>query len=147
MLQKMFLGAIAVVLLVSTSGCATMGKKKDLEIQGLRGQISALESRLESKDQEIANLREDLDRAMQERIVTVKEKAVSIEPKSRPNIKQIQTALRNAGYNPGKIDGRIGGQTREAIKSFQRANNITVDGKVGKKTWELLRVYLEKKVK
>ena len=128
------------------SGCATAGKKKDLEIQGLRGQISALESRLESKDQEIANLREDLDRAMQERIVPVKQ-AVSIEPKSRPNIKQIQTALRNAGYNPGKIDGRMGGQTREAIKSFQRANNITVDGKVGKKTWELLRVYLEKKVK
>lgn len=146
MLQKMFLGAIAVVLLASTSGCATMGKKKDLEIQGLRGQISALESRLESKDQEIANLREDLDRAMQERIVPVKQ-AVSIEQKSRPNIKQIQTALRNAGYNPGKIDGRIGGQTREAIKSFQRANNITVDGKVGKKTWELLRVYLEKQVK
>lgn len=146
MLQKMFLGIIAVVILISTSGCATMGKKKDLEIQGLRGQISALESRLESKDQEIANLREDLDRAMQERIVPIKE-TVSIEPKSRPNVKQIQTALRNAGYNPGKIDGRTGGQTREAIKSFQRANNITVDGKVGKKTWELLRVYLEKKVK
>ncbi|MDD4982148.1 MAG: peptidoglycan-binding domain-containing protein, partial [Candidatus Omnitrophica bacterium] len=118
----------------------------DLEIQGLRGQISALESSLESKDQEIANLREDLDRAMQERIVPIKD-TVSIEPKSRPNVTQIQTALRNAGYNPGKIDGRMGGQTREAIKSFQRANNITVDGKVGKKTWELLRVYLEKKVK
>jgi len=146
MLQKMFLSVIAVVLLVSTSGCATMGKKKDLEIQGLRGQISALESRLESKDQEIASLREDLERAMHERIVPVKQ-AVSIEPKSRPNIKQIQTALTNAGYNPGKIDGRMGGQTRDAIKSFQGANNITVDGKVGKKTWELLRVYLEKKVK
>ncbi|MDD3088080.1 MAG: peptidoglycan-binding domain-containing protein [Candidatus Omnitrophica bacterium] len=146
MLQKMFLGIIAVVILISTSGCVTIGKKKDLEIQGLRGQISALESSLESKDQEIANLREDLDRAMQERIVPIKD-TVSIEPKSRPNVTQIQTALRNAGYNPGKIDGRMGGQTREAIKSFQRANNITVDGKVGKKTWELLRVYLEKKVK
>jgi len=146
MLQKMFLGIIAVVILISTSGCVTIGKKKDLEIQGLRGQISALESSLESKDQEIANLREDLDRAMQERIVPIKD-TVSIEPKSRPNVTQIQTALRNAGYNPGKIDGRMGGQTREAIKSFQGANNITVDGKVGKKTWELLRVYLEKKVK
>jgi cell division protein FtsL len=146
MLQKMFLGIIAVVILISTSGCVTIGKKKDLEIQGLRGQISALESSLESKDQEIANLREDLDRAMQERIVPIKD-TVSIEPKSRPNVTQIQTALRNAGYNPGKIDGRMGGQTREAIKSCQRANNITVDGKVGKKTWELLRVYLEKKVK
>ncbi|MFA5310991.1 MAG: peptidoglycan-binding domain-containing protein [Candidatus Omnitrophota bacterium] len=146
MLQKMFLGIIAVVILISTSGCATLGKKKDLEIQGLKGQISALEGSLESKDQEIANLRDDLDRAMQERITPVKE-AVSIESKSRPSVKQIQAALRNAGYNPGKIDGRMGGQTREAIKSFQRANNISVDGKVGKKTWELLRVYLDKKVK
>jgi peptidoglycan hydrolase-like protein with peptidoglycan-binding domain len=41
----------------------------------------------------------------------------------------------------------MGKQTREAIRSFQRANNLVVDGKVGKKTWEILRGYLDKKVK
>lgn len=146
MARKMFLAVIAVVLMFSLNGCATFGKKKDLEIQGLKSQVSALEAQLQNKDQEIIGLREDLDRAMQERIVPVKEKVI-IEAKSRPNAKQIQVALRNAGYSPGKIDGRMGKQTREAIRSFQRANNLVVDGKVGKKTWEALRCYLEKKTK
>jgi len=146
MVRKVFLGVVAVMFLFSVSGCATFGKKKDLEIQGLKSQISALESQLQNKDQEISGLREDLDRAMQERIVPVQGKDV-IEAKSRPNTKQIQSALRNAGYDPGKIDGRMGKQTREAIKSFQRANNFVADGKAGKKTWEALRVYLEKKIK
>jgi murein L,D-transpeptidase YcbB/YkuD len=113
---------------------------------GIKGQVAALEAQLENKDREIIVLREDLDRVIQERLVSVKER-VSVEPKSRPNAKQIQTALDNAGYNLGKIDGRIGKQTREAIRSFQRANNLVADGKVGKKTWELLRNYLEKKAK
>lgn len=145
-MRKVFLGLITVAFLVSLSGCATFGKKKDLETQGLKNEISALETQLQNKDREILTLREDLDRVMQERIVPVKEQ-VSIEPKSRPNAKQVQMALRNAGYNPGKIDGRMGKQTREAIRSFQGANNLVADGKVGKKTWELLRNYLEKKAK
>jgi carboxyl-terminal processing protease len=56
-------------------------------------------------------------------------------------------ALKNAGYDPGKIDGKMGKQSSEAIKAFQKANNLPVDGKVGKKTWSLLRDYLNKKVK
>ncbi len=46
-----------VVMAVSLSGCATFGKKKDLEIQGLKNQVSALESQVQSKDQEISGLR------------------------------------------------------------------------------------------
>ncbi|MFZ2937989.1 MAG: peptidoglycan-binding domain-containing protein, partial [Candidatus Omnitrophota bacterium] len=38
-------------------------------------------------------------------------------------------------------------QTKDAIKAFQQANNLTVDGKVGKKTWDLLKEYLYKKAK
>lgn len=141
-----FLGRVmAIIFLFSVSGCATAGKKKDLEMQGLRSQILALESQLQNKEQEILILRDDLDRAMQERAIPIQEEAV--EAKSRPNVRQIQTALKNAGYDLGKIDGRMGKQTREAIRSFQRANNLVVDGKVGKKTWEILRGYLGKKIK
>ncbi|MBM3243656.1 MAG: peptidoglycan-binding protein, partial [Candidatus Omnitrophica bacterium] len=61
-----------------------------------------------------------------------------IESKSQPSAKDIQLALINAGYNPGKVDGRIGKQTIEAIKSFQKAHNLVADGKVGKKTWAVL---------
>jgi peptidoglycan hydrolase-like protein with peptidoglycan-binding domain len=70
-----------------------------------------------------------------------------VEIKSRPNIKQIQIALKNAGLEPGPIDGRMGRQTREAIRAFQRAHNLPADGKVGKLTWNLLSEYLYKKIK
>ncbi len=132
------------------SGCATARKQKDFQIQGLRNQISVLEAQIQAKDQEIANLIESLSKTAEEKELITKKasrKKVVAEVKSRPNIKQIQIALSNAGYNPGTIDGRMGKQTRDAIKAFQRANNLSADGKVGKRTWALLKEYLYKKVK
>lgn len=63
------------------------------------------------------------------------------------DLKQIQTALTNAGYFDGVIDGKMGKKTRRAIKAFQKANNLHVDGRVGKNTSEALKGYLNKKVK
>ena len=146
MLKRMVVLCFAAAMAISLSGCATFGKKKDLDIQGLKNQVTALETQLQNKDQEISSLRDDLDKAIQDKKSSSQDKIV-IEPKSRHNTKQIQVALRNAGYNSGRIDGRMGRQTREAIKAFQRANNLPADGKVGKKTWALLKEYLDKKVK
>ena len=140
---------ILVAFVISLSGCAT-AKRKDMEIQGLRNQVSLLEAQVQSKEAEIASLRDTLSRSAEEKEVYVKEasrKSPAREIKSRPNIKQIQIALMNAGYNPGRIDGRMGKQTRDAIKDFQRASNLKVDGHVGKKTWGLLGQYLYKKIK
>ncbi|MCX5701388.1 MAG: peptidoglycan-binding domain-containing protein [Candidatus Omnitrophica bacterium] len=138
------------ILLITLAGCATARKQNNLEIQGLRNQVSALEAQLEAKDEELSTLRSGLDKMSEEKWskakATGKIKAVG-EVKSRPTIKQIQTALTNAGYNPGVIDGRMGRQTREAIRAFQSTNNLMVDGKVGKKTWGLLEEYLYKKNK
>jgi len=60
----------------------------------------------------------------------------------KPTNKQIQTALKNAGFYNGSIDGVIGPKTLKAIKEFQEKNNLKVDGKVGPKTWALLSRYL-----
>ena len=60
----------------------------------------------------------------------------------KPTNKQIQTALKNAGFYNGSIDGVIGPKTLKAIKEFQAKNNLKVDGKVGPKTWALLSRYL-----
>ena len=57
--------------------------------------------------------------------------------------KDIQTALKNAGFYNGKIDGSKGRSTKKAIKEFQKANGLRADGVVGKKTWELLGKYAE----
>jgi peptidoglycan hydrolase-like protein with peptidoglycan-binding domain len=35
--------------------------------------------------------------------------------------RQIQTALRRLGYDPGAVDGVFGPQTRAAIRRFQQA--------------------------
>ena len=53
--------------------------------------------------------------------------------------RELQTALQKAGYYSGNIDGKIGGQTIEAIKQFQRDNNLKVDGVVGANTWTKLQ--------
>lgn len=43
-------------------------------------------------------------------------------------ITTMQKALKDAGYNPGPIDGSIGFQTLAAIESFQRAKGLARGG-------------------
>lgn len=64
------------------------------------------------------------------------------EAQSASHIKDIQLALRNAGFDPGPIDGIMGRKTKRAVREFQAANNLKVDGKVGPKTWAALQGYL-----
>jgi murein L,D-transpeptidase YcbB/YkuD len=149
MVKKGIIFLILFIFLISLSGCAT-GSKQNLQNQGLRNQIQALEAQIQNKDEEISSLKGALDKTAQEKETLARETAtgkVIPEVKSRPTIKHIQIALRNAGYNPGPIDGRMGRQTKDAIRAFQRANNLAADGKVGKQTWGLLKGYLYKKVK
>ena len=150
MSRKVISFCVLFIFLISLSGCATARKQKDLEIQGLKNQISVLEAEIQSKDEEISSLRDTLSKTVEQKEKLAKEtgrKKLIGEAKSRPSLKQIQIALTNAGYNPGSIDGRMGKQTRDAIKAFQKANNLKEDGKVGKETWSLLKEYLYKKVK
>lgn len=56
-------------------------------------------------------------------------------PKTKQNIQKL---LAEKGYYKGKIDGRPGPKTIEAIKKFQQDHNLEVDGLVGPATWQLL---------
>jgi len=60
----------------------------------------------------------------------------------QPTVVEIQTALQNAGYYTGSIDGKAGPKTQKAIEEFQKANGLVADGKVGRKTWGLLSRHL-----
>jgi peptidoglycan hydrolase-like protein with peptidoglycan-binding domain len=60
----------------------------------------------------------------------------------KPTTLDIQTALKNAGFDPGSIDGKIGPKTKKAVEDFQKANGLDADGKVGPKTWAALSKYL-----
>jgi len=132
-----------VVGVFTLSGCATLGKNDELSNQGLRNKVSALEAQLSEKDNEIASLRESMSRIGQEASLD----SQIGEVKQRLSVKQIQTALKNAGYFQGEVDGKMGKQTRQAIRDFQKANNLQVDGRVGKNTSKALLAYLENKVK
>jgi peptidoglycan hydrolase-like protein with peptidoglycan-binding domain len=151
MAKRLIIFAVLAIFTISLTGCATAPKQKDLEIQGLRNQISVLEAQLQSKDEEINSLKASQTKAREVKevpgVTKISKKKVIGEVKSRPKVRQIQVALKNAGFEPGIIDGRMGKQTREALKAFQKANNLPADGKIGKKTWSLLREYLYKKVK
>ena len=57
--------------------------------------------------------------------------------------RDIQQALKNAGFYQGAIDGKMGPKTRQAIREFQRVHGLKDDGKVGKQTWAKLFPYLE----
>jgi murein L,D-transpeptidase YcbB/YkuD len=73
-------------------------------------------------------------------VPAAEEKLQTLPPSGpyQPTPIQIQTALKNAGFYLGGIDGKIGPLTRKAIEDFQKANNLKVDGKVGPKTWAVL---------
>lgn len=60
----------------------------------------------------------------------------------RPTTKEIQSALKNAGFDPGSLDGKVGPRTRQAIKDFQKSKGLVPDGVVGPKTWTSLGKYL-----
>ena len=60
----------------------------------------------------------------------------------KPTPKQIQQALKAAGFYNGKIDGTIGPKTKKAIEEFQAQNGLKADGKVGAKTWKALSAHL-----
>ena len=53
-------------------------------------------------------------------------------------IKEIQAALKAAGFNPGEIDGWWGRESIKATKAFQAAKGLEVDGIVGPATIEAL---------
>jgi hypothetical protein len=52
---------------------------------------------------------------------------------------EVQSTLKQRGYDVGSIDGIYGDQTAEAVRSFQRDNGLDTDAVVGPATWAILR--------
>ena len=50
------------------------------------------------------------------------------------DVERLQRDLSGKGYQIGTIDGNFGEHTENAVKAFQKDNNITVDGVVGPQT-------------
>ena len=66
--------------------------------------------------------------------------AIPVMAQGRSNIREVQQALKDKGFDPGAVDGVNGPATRAALKKFQAQQNLTADGRLGPKTLDALGV-------
>ncbi|MFC9234097.1 helix-turn-helix domain-containing protein [Streptomyces decoyicus] len=55
------------------------------------------------------------------------------------DVVEAQCLLRHQGYDPGGVDGIVGGRTVRAVKRLQARFKLPTDGIVGPGTWKVLR--------
>ncbi len=130
---------VVVLMLAALSGC---GKKQEAEelqpitMESLSAPASSAQAPSDIKVPETKVLPASA-------AVETKE-VVPLPPQGsgKPSNIEIQTALKNAGFYSGKVDGNIGQKSKKAIENFQSANGLKADGKVGPKTWEALSKHL-----
>jgi hypothetical protein len=60
------------------------------------------------------------------------------EGSSGEDVEVLQRALLRAGFDPGPVDGEFGPVTTAAVRKFQAARGLVVDGVVGPQTWSAL---------
>lgn len=126
----------SVILILFLSGCATTKKGQDTEVQQLKSQVIYLEAELQTREEEINRLESELEKAREKRLNLRRKEIREI------SAKQVQMALKKAGFYKGPIDGKIGPATNEAIRAFQKANGLKADGIVGRKTKDIMMEYL-----
>lgn len=67
-------------------------------------------------------------------------KAKTTSYSSKQMIKKVQKALKKSGYKPGNTKGILSKKTKNAIKKFQKSNQLKVNGKIGKQICTLLGI-------
>ena len=82
------------------------------------------------------------DKATYDKLMSDKATAYTMKEKDKLEIvKTVQEILIKKGYLKGKATGYCGTDTVEAVKKFQKAQGLTVDGQAGTKTLEKLLGY------
>ena len=136
----MFTRMILFVFLVFTlAGCATSSKKQTAQSKPIVSEKSTKTYQQESYSRDY-----DYDDTWSTDSYEKPAKKAYSEPVMQLSQKQIQRALKSAGFYQGSIDGKIGPKTKEAIRKFQKANGLKADGIVGKRTSAELNEYLSR---
>ena len=154
---KLFL-AIPLILLLG--GCSTVSSRRlntlDTKVSTLEAKVDSVEQRQSAIEGQTGESRESVgylkgkvdSRGPSTVVVTGaqgNEGNLYTSGKKPLTQKDIQLALKNAGFYNGPIDGKIGKKTKRAIKELQKENGLKADGKVGPKTKGLLLQYLTTK--
>jgi len=134
MFTKMILSIFLALIL---AGCVTGSKKQLAQSQPMVSEKSQKAYQQESYPRGYdANDTWSSDSYEKPAKKTYSEPTIELSPK------QIQRALKKAGFYKGEIDGKIGLKTKESIMRFQKAHGLKADGVVGRRTNEELRKYL-----
>jgi murein L,D-transpeptidase YcbB/YkuD len=153
---------VITLAVLALAGCATT-QQKAAPIDQVQNQVVELEQRMEEQEKEIVDLKYEL-KELSGRVDiknTVEVETSSLTPPpvkpSVPRIaedesyniirvavtgSEVQQALKNAGLYDGKIDGKVGPRTKNAVIEFQRQHGLKADGIIGQKTWNILKTYL-----
>ena len=140
MKKYLFLLFVSVVV-VYLIGCAQKKKEEEFLTMDELGAIS-MEPATVSELKPEAKTGPIVSEIPPESVPTIPPPPTASSVSNKPGNREIQTALKNAGYYIGEIDGKIGRITKKAIEDFQEANGLGVDGKVGLQTWSILSKYL-----
>ena len=84
---------------------------------------------------------ETLSNRVQVAQASTERRAVLCETNATPaKIREIQQALKAAGFNPGPVDGVLRAMTMNAVNRYQQANGLSVDGFLNLETVKALGV-------
>jgi murein L,D-transpeptidase YcbB/YkuD len=132
-------------LVLMLVGCSTVTSKR---INSLETKVGALEAKVDSVEQRQSAI-EGQTGESRESVGYLKGNEGYLYKSGKKSLthKDIQLALKNAGFYNGTIDGKIGKNSKKAIREFQKANGLKADGVVGPKTRDLLLQYLTQEAK
>ena len=119
------------------AGCSSLGRAKggqemDTRVAALEGQVTHLSNRVDEMG---------ATQPAPSGFEVSSPGSVSSSSK-KLTVRQTQRALTAAGFYKGPVDGKEGPKTKQAVKEFQQANGLKVDGVVGSTTRQALAKYL-----
>ena len=141
---------VLAVLALVASGCA--GPQARQELARLQSQVGLLEERISQLERSgtggLSSLPVSEPGFETGAVITPPGSVTTPSPRStgssaKPSTRQIQQALKNAGFYQGAVDGKSGPLTKDAVKEFQRVHGLTDDGVVGRQTWAKLKAYAD----
>jgi len=135
-MKRLFLLAVVVVVSFSLIGCAVFETK---DIGKLKRRVNTLEEKQTMLEKRVNGEPVGVVYAPEAELVEVTDAEIEAMTK-----KDIQRALSNAGYYGGPIDGKIGTNSRKAIRDFQESKGLKIDGIPGPETKKALMEYLIK---
>ena len=168
--RHVFRMMLVIFILAAFSGCATMQKtqtetrnqtrivelekeleNRDVEIKELKGEVQKLSPAVEPK---MSSSAKSADHQVSASIPVAASGEISSQSQEvsaylnsdvirvSAEAKDVQKALKNAGYYDGAIDGKVGKNTVQAIRQFQEEHALKVDGIIGNQTWTQLQTFL-----